>query len=160
MYVFYLSHLHSTPPQIHDRIKSALQYSLVQGLSVFHSPSHTNSLGNIQVTWQLYSACQPMETAHCFCICLITHTYNTIQVEKYGGWACWACSDSPHIFFHMHQSYRHDSTHPGLFTSWGALPLFRLPSCKERIAVFYFFSKTLCWNFSHGEIRTRDLPLA
>ena len=26
-----------------------------------------------------------------------------------------------HTFFYVHQSYRHDSTHPGLFMSWGAL---------------------------------------
>ena len=39
------------------------------------------------------------------------------------------------------QSYRHDSTHPGLFTSWGALPSSGLPSYKQRIAgwVFFFF---------------------
>ena len=62
-----------------------LQYLLVQGQSVFHScmwRSHAlqiNSLGSIHVTWQLYSACQPMETTHCFCIHLIAHTYDTIQ---------------------------------------------------------------------------------
>ena len=62
--------------------------------------------------------------------------------------------------FYVHQSHRHDSTHPGLFTSWGALPSSRLPSCKQRIAgLFFFFRNFLTETFSHGEIRTRDLPL-
>ena len=43
------------------------------------------------------------------------------------------------MFFYVHQSYRHDSTHPGLFTSWGALPSSGLPSCKQRIAGWLFF---------------------
>ena len=42
-------------------------------------PSQINSLGSIQVIWQLYSTCQPIETILCFCICLIAHTYNTID---------------------------------------------------------------------------------
>ena len=33
----YLSDLYTTPPQTYDRIRSTLQYSLVQGLSVFDS---------------------------------------------------------------------------------------------------------------------------
>ena len=63
--------------------------------------------------------------------------------------------------FYVHQSYRHDSTHPGLFTSWGALPSSGLPSCKQRIAGFFFlfFFNFLSRNFSHGEIQTWDLPL-
>ena len=43
------------------------------------------------------------------------------------------------MFFYVHQSYRHDSTHPGLFTNWGALPSSGLPSCKQRIAGWFFF---------------------
>ena len=35
------------------------------------TPSQINSLGSIQVTWQLYSVSQPRETIHCFCIHLI-----------------------------------------------------------------------------------------
>ena len=35
--------------------------------------------------------------------------------QKYGGWAC---SDSVHMFFYVHQSYRHDSAHPSLLMSW------------------------------------------
>ena len=77
------------PPQIYDHIKSVLQYSLVQGLSVFHScmrrshPSQINSLGSIQVTWQLLQFHQPMETTHCFCVHLITHIYNTLSYIQY-----------------------------------------------------------------------------
>ena len=43
------------------------------------------------------------------------------------------------MFFYVHQSHRHDGTHPGLFTSWGALPSSGLPSCKQRIAGLFFF---------------------
>ena len=33
----HLYHLYSAPPQTYDRIRNSLQYSLVQGLSAFHS---------------------------------------------------------------------------------------------------------------------------
>ena len=56
-----------------------------------------------------------------------------------------------------------DSTHPGLFKSWGALPSSGLPSCKQRIAGWFFFvfvfspklfNRNFFRNFSHGEIWT------
>ena len=35
--------------------------------------------------------------------------------QKYGGWEC---SNGPHMFFYVHQSHRHDSTHPSFLKSW------------------------------------------
>ena len=103
MYLIYLALLHR--PMIISEVLYNIH--LCQTCECFipvwggATPAQIKSLGSIQVTWQLYSAHQPMETTQCFCICLITHTYNTIHTyntteirqKKYGGWAC---SDGPH----------------------------------------------------------------
>ena len=65
---------------------------------------------------------------------LHTHSW---QIEKYGGWAC---SNGPHMFFYVHQSHRHDSTHPSLFTSWGAL--------WEPLVCSYDISHSRTWQVS------------
>ena len=41
-----------------------------------------------------------------------------IHTLTHGGWAC---SNDPHMFFYVHQSHRHESTHPSLFISLGVL---------------------------------------
>ena len=46
------------------------------------------------------------------------HSHTHLWQIKYGGQAC---SDGPHVFFYVHQSHGHDSTHPSLCTSWVAL---------------------------------------
>ena len=39
-----------------------------------------------------------------------TLPFLTIPIRsKYGSWAC---SDSPHVFFYVHKSHKHDTTHP------------------------------------------------
>ena len=53
------------------------------------TPSQINYLGNIQVTWQLYSACQLMETAHCFCICLSAHMIQYIHTNTLNQVEVW-----------------------------------------------------------------------
>ena len=93
------------------------------------------------MSWQQYSEHQPRETTHCFCIHLITHTYNTIYNLKSGR-----STVVGHVLtvntcsFYMHKSHRHDSIHPSLFMSWGALLSSGLPSCKQRMGGIFFFS--------------------
>ena len=58
------------------------------------------------------------------------------------------------MVFYVHQSKRHDSTHPGLFTSWGALPIIRTSIMQAEDGWhLFFFRNFFCRNFSHGEIR-------
>ena len=58
---------------------------------------------------------------HCFCICLVTHSFSNCHSLKYGGFAY---ISTIHVFFYVHQSCWHDSTHYNLSTyhsvqQWG-----------------------------------------
>ena len=141
IYLIYIAPLH----RFLHRIRSALQYSLVQGLSVFHSfvrRSHLlqiNSLGSIQMAAVSTSLLQCDNLGkHMFLHLPYCTSYNPTIRQKYGGWAC---SNSPHMFFYVHQSHRHKSTHPGLF-ELGSTPVIWTSIMQAEDGWSLFF-----WNF-------------
>ena len=96
-------------------IRSILQYSLLQGLSVFHSFMTRSHLLPDQLPGEHSSdlatfllQCDNLGQCKYFCIRLVIPP--TIQhVPMF------------HTFFYVHQSHRRDSTHPDRFTGWGTL---------------------------------------
>ena len=125
---FYLI-LYSASPQILHRTISALQYSLVQGCSVFIPFYEKEPPPPRSTPWAAYrwhgssigisaSVHQPGEM-HIVSAFTLSHTpflNNCHQVQVLGGWAC---SNSTHVIFMWHQSHRHDGTHPYPFHELG-----------------------------------------
>ena len=133
-------------------IRSASQYSLVQGLQLFYSFMRRSHLlpdqlpgeytGNMAAVsmflLQHYNLGKYIMFLHSpYC------TYNPTIWLKYGGWAC---SDGPHTFFYMHQSHRYDSTYPA----------FLWVRKYSHHPDFHHVSSRWCQHLGHGKIRTRN----
>ena len=76
-------------------------------------PSQIKSLGSIQVCHLIQG-----NTSSLFCLSMqhsFTHSLMAGRSMVVGH----VLMD--HMFLHVHQSHRHDSTYPGHFISWGAL---------------------------------------
>ena len=93
--------------------------------------SKINSPGNIQVAWQLYShfsfavTTWGMHNVSAFTLLQLPTILQSGRSMVVGHFL------TVHTFFYMHQSHKHDSRQPRLFTSWGALSSSRLSSCKQ-----------------------------
>ena len=159
IYIIYIAPLH----RLLHHIRSALQYSLVQGLSVFHSFVRRSHL----LPDQHHGSCIPH-----FCLSMTTWGKHSMsQHSPYCTWGNTQClsihliapppttlqSGRSMVVGHVlmvhtcslmcTQSYRHDSTHLGHFTSLGSTPIIQTSIMQAEdggffFKLFYFFSKT------------------
>ena len=119
-YYIYIAHLESRQifkcrfTIFHFPAQATLSYCVIPLFLRGSHPSQINSQGSIQACHLIWGNTSffvwPFNAA-------LIHTF-IYGRQNYGDWAC---SDGPHMFLYVHQSHRHDSTHPSLFRSWGAL---------------------------------------
>ena len=123
------------------------------------TPSQINSLRSIQVTWQLYSVHQPMET-HIVSGFALSHTptihYTHIIQLKSGRSMVVGHVPMVHTCSFMHTNHIDMIAHTPAFLQVGEHSSHYHHASRGWLAIFF---QNFFWNFSHGEIQTRDLPL-